>query len=116
MDNNDIAPPTDKALPRYGKIFNNQESVNRGIKPKTITAALVGSPNCGKTTIFNNLTGARQHVGNYPGVTVEQKTGHVIFKGYDISIIDLPGTYSLTAFSAEEAVTRKHLIYPGRIL
>jgi ferrous iron transport protein B len=81
------------------------------VAKKTITAALVGSPNCGKTTIFNNLTGARQRVGNYPGVTVEQKTGHVIFKGYDISIIDLPGTYSLTAFSAEEAVTRKHLIY-----
>jgi ferrous iron transport protein B len=78
---------------------------------KIITAALVGSPNCGKTTIFNNLTGARQHVGNYPGVTVEQKTGHVIFKGYDINLIDLPGTYSLTAFSAEEAVTRKHLVY-----
>jgi ferrous iron transport protein B len=81
------------------------------VSRKIITAALVGSPNCGKTTIFNNLTGARQHVGNYPGVTVEQKTGHVVFKGYDISIIDLPGTYSLTAFSAEEAVTRKHLIY-----
>jgi ferrous iron transport protein B len=111
MDNTGNEPLTNNALPKNGKIFTNQEYTNSPKKFKTITAALVGSPNCGKTTIFNNLTGARQHVGNYPGVTVEQKTGHVFFKDYDISIIDLPGTYSLTAFSAEEAVTRKHLIY-----
>ena len=99
------------ALLENGETFAKRKFSNTAGKLRTITAALVGSPNCGKTTIFNNLTGARQHVGNYPGVTVEQKSGHAIFKGYDISIIDLPGTYSLTAFSAEEAITRKHLIY-----
>ncbi len=75
-----------------------------------ITVALVGSPNSGKTTIFNNMTGARQHVGNYPGVTVEQKTGQRLFRGINIRIIDLPGTYSLTAFSEEEVVTRNYLL------
>jgi ferrous iron transport protein B len=53
-------------------------------------------PNCGKTTIFNNLTGARQKVGNWPGVTVEKKEGHLKHKGLDINVVDLPGTYSLT--------------------
>jgi len=77
---------------------------------KTITIALAGNPNSGKTTIFNNLTGARQHVGNYPGVTVERKEGRVIYGGYDIKVIDLPGTYSLTAYSPDELVARNVLI------
>jgi ferrous iron transport protein B len=77
---------------------------------KTITIALAGNPNSGKTTIFNNLTGARQHVGNYPGVTVERKEGRVIYKGYDIKVIDLPGTYSLTAYSPDEVVARNVII------
>ena len=79
------------------------------MKPK-ITAALAGNPNSGKTTIFNNLTGARQHVGNYPGVTVERKEGFVQHKGHEINIVDLPGTYSLTAYSAEEVVARDVMI------
>lgn len=111
LDSDDTEPTTSNTIIEKTTIFPKQEHAASPKKLKTITAALVGGPNCGKTTIFNNLTGARQHVGNYPGVTVEQKTGRVIFKGYDISIIDLPGTYSLTSFSAEEAVTRKHLIY-----
>ncbi len=102
---------TKDPLIKSSNLSAKRESINPREKQKIINAALVGSPNCGKTTIFNNLTGARQHVGNYPGVTVEQKTGHVIFKGYDINIIDLPGTYNLTPFSAEEEVTRRHLIY-----
>ena len=78
--------------------------------PKQLKVALVGSPNSGKTTIFNNLTGARQHVGNYPGVTVEHKLGERIFSGYNLSIIDLPGTYSMTAYSEEEVVTRDFIL------
>jgi len=77
---------------------------------KRITVALAGNPNSGKTTLFNRLTGMRQHVGNYPGVTVEKKEGSVTFKGYDIQVIDLPGTYSLTAYSLDELVTRNFLI------
>lgn len=77
---------------------------------KTITIALAGNPNSGKTTIFNNLTGARQHVGNYPGVTVERKEGRIRYKDYDIRVIDLPGTYSLTAYSPDEVVARNVII------
>ena len=73
----------------------------------TITVALAGNPNAGKTTLFNRLTGARQHVGNYPGITVERKEGHVACNGKDFNIIDLPGTYSLTAYSEEEIVAKR---------
>ncbi|MHC4926838.1 MAG: ferrous iron transport protein B, partial [Planctomycetota bacterium] len=77
---------------------------------KTITVALAGNPNSGKTTIFNALTGAKQHVGNYPGVTVERKEGSRTYKGYTIHFVDLPGTYSLTAHSVEEVVARDYII------
>ncbi|MBR4742242.1 MAG: 50S ribosome-binding GTPase, partial [Desulfovibrio sp.] len=59
--------------------------------------ALAGNPNCGKTTVFNGYTGARQHVGNYPGVTVDRKEGEIERNGKHITLVDLPGTYSLTA-------------------
>ncbi len=72
--------------------------------------ALAGNPNAGKTTLFNNLTGARQHVGNYPGVTVEKKEGTYRINGHKFNIVDLPGTYSLTAYSLEEVVARDFLI------
>ncbi len=74
------------------------------------TFALAGNPNAGKTTLFNHLTGARQHVGNYPGITVERKEGYLTDNGRDITIVDLPGTYSLTAYSAEELVARDFLV------
>jgi ferrous iron transport protein B len=77
---------------------------------KKITAALVGNPNSGKTTIFNNITGGRQHVGNYPGVTVEKKEGYKHLGDKEFAIIDLPGTYSLTAYSQEEVVTRNFIV------
>ena len=77
---------------------------------KRLIVALAGNPNSGKTTIFNNLTGARQHVGNYPGVTVEKIEGNLKFKGYDIEVVDLPGTYSLTAYSIDEVVTRNFVV------
>lgn len=76
---------------------------------KNITMALAGNPNAGKTTLFNNLTGARQHVGNYPGITVDCKKGYFSYKNEKISITDLPGTYSLTAYSVEEIVSRDFL-------
>ncbi|XCN74771.1 MAG: ferrous iron transport protein B [Candidatus Electrothrix aestuarii] len=72
--------------------------------------ALAGNPNAGKTTLFNFLTGARQHVGNYPGVTVEKKEGKYSHEGKTIRIVDLPGTYSLTAYSVEELVARDYLV------
>lgn len=75
-----------------------------------LVVALAGNPNSGKTTIFNNLTGARQHVGNYPGVTVERKEGSLKYMGVDMRVVDLPGTYSLTAYSAEEVVARNFII------
>ena len=77
---------------------------------KKITVALAGNPNSGKTTIFNMLTGAHQHVGNYPGVTVEKKKGLCRYAGYEITVVDLPGTYSLTAYSIEELVARNFII------
>jgi len=80
------------------------------MKKKPITIALAGNPNSGKTTIFNNLTGTRQKVGNWPGVTVEKKEGAITKYGYDLNIIDLPGTYSLTPFSIEEIVARNFIL------
>ncbi len=68
---------------------------------KHLTMALAGNPNAGKTTLFNQLTGARQHVGNYPGITVTHKEGTITYQGQKITITDLPGTYSMTAYSAE---------------
>lgn len=78
-------------------------------KPK-IRIALTGNPNSGKTTLFNALTGSRQHVGNYPGITVEKKEGFVESPEHVLHFVDLPGTYSLTAYSQEELVARNYII------
>ncbi|MHC4457315.1 MAG: ferrous iron transport protein B [Planctomycetota bacterium] len=75
-----------------------------------ISVALAGNPNSGKTTIFNMLTGARQHVGNYPGVTIEKKEGQCKYAGFEMAVVDLPGTYSLTAYSIEEIITRNFIV------
>jgi ferrous iron transport protein B len=75
-----------------------------------ITVALTGNPNSGKTTLFNALTGSRQHVGNYPGITVEKKEGFVESLGHEVHFVDLPGTYSLTAYSQEELVARDFMV------
>ena len=73
--------------------------------------ALAGNPNCGKTTLFNHYTGSRQHVGNYPGVTVDRKEGSIEVDGERVTLVDLPGTYSLTAYSQEELVARDELSF-----
>ena len=76
---------------------------------KTLIIGLAGNPNCGKTTMFNALTGAHQHVGNWPGVTVEKKSGKISQGGMVLDMVDLPGTYSLTAYSEEERAARNFL-------
>jgi ferrous iron transport protein B len=76
----------------------------------SITVALAGNPNSGKTTVFNALTGSHQHVGNWPGKTVERKHGHFQYNGLEVEVIDLPGTYSLTPLSLEEAIARNFIL------
>lgn len=83
------------------------DSFDRSVK--TINVALIGNPNCGKTTLFNAASGAHEHVGNYSGVTVDAKEGHLEFGGYAINLIDLPGTYSLSCYSPEELYVRRYL-------
>ncbi|MBE6252232.1 MAG: ferrous iron transport protein B [Bacteroidales bacterium] len=75
-----------------------------------IRVALVGNPNCGKTSLFNIASGSHEHVGNYSGVTVDAKEGHFKYKNYEITLVDLPGTYSLSAYSPEELYVRKNLL------
>ena len=75
-----------------------------------LTVALAGNPNAGKTTVFNALTGSHQHVGNWPGKTVERKHGQFQYNGFQIEVIDLPGTYSLSAYSIEEVIARDFIL------
>ena len=77
---------------------------------RVIRVALVGNPNCGKTSLFNALSGEHEHVGNYSGVTVDAKRGTLSYKGYTLEITDLPGTYALSAYSPEEVYVRRHII------
>lgn len=79
-------------------------------KRRTINVALIGNPNCGKTSLFNLASGAHEHVGNYSGVTVDAKEGFFDFQGYHFRIVDLPGTYSLSAYTPEEIYVRRHII------
>jgi len=78
-------------------------------KSRTINVALIGNPNCGKTSLFNAASGSKEHVGNYSGVTVDAKQGHLKYGGYDFNIVDLPGTYSLSCYSPEELYVRRYL-------
>lgn len=79
-------------------------------RAKTINVALVGNPNCGKTSLFNFASGAHERVGNYSGVTVDAKVGRAEYEGYEFHLVDLPGTYSLSAYSPEELYVRKQLV------
>ena len=93
------------------KSFIDEEEVRKMAlkKRKELNIALVGNPNCGKTTLFNFASGGHEHVGNYSGVTVESKEGHFEFMGYNIMLVDLPGTYSLSAYSPEEKYVRQYI-------
>ncbi len=92
-------------------------SFSKNARPETddtpVTLALVGNPNAGKTTLFNALTGAKEYVGNWPGVTVEKKERHLHAYGHDMTIVDLPGIYSLSTYSMEEIVARNFVIDEG---
>ena len=91
--------------------LSNQQLHDAAIKKRrTINVALVGNPNCGKTSLFNFASGAHERVGNYSGVTVDAKEGHAEFEGYHFNLVDLPGTYSLSAYSPEELYVRKQLV------
>ena len=89
-----------------------EEDIKRSAleKSKTINVALVGNPNSGKTTLFNNISHSKEHVGNYGGVTIESKSATFEFHGYTFNLVDLPGTYSLSAFTPEELYVRKYLL------
>ena len=92
-----------------GTIDRNIDLVNQSERTKTINIALVGNPNCGKTTIFNAISGSKERVGNYSGVTVDIHKATFKSKGYTFNFYDLPGTYSLTAYSTEEIYVRKFI-------
>ena len=101
----------EKRHPGYGEggKFHDSKEENPLPDDVTLTFALVGNQNCGKTTLFNQLTGSKQHVGNFPGVTVDRKDG--VIRGYENTLLtDLPGIYSMSPYSSEEIVTREFVI------
>ena len=107
---------TDEHLQALPGDLEDKERLDRALahvaqeRHHNIRVALVGNPNCGKTSLFNIASGSHEHVGNYSGVTVDAKEGHFQYKGYDITLVDLPGTYSLSAYSPEELYVRKNLL------
>lgn len=107
-DDDPSAPPSDKST-GSGTAESETSRSRAESAGRIINVALVGNPNCGKTSLYNDAAGAREHVGNYGGVTVDIKTAHFTHKGYTIKLTDLPGTYSLTAYSPEELYVRRFL-------
>jgi ferrous iron transport protein B len=107
----EVVPVTEEVAQNYTFNGTLTEEVTRimGEKAKTITVALVGNPNCGKTSFFNHATGMREKVGNYSGVTVDSKLGVFKHRDYTFNFVDLPGTYSLTEYSPEELYVRKYI-------
>lgn len=103
----DSKEPDEQPLPR---VSDEQMKQAAEEKRKVINVALVGNPNCGKTSFFNFASGSHERVGNYSGVTVDAKEGHAQYKGYTFNLVDLPGTYSLSAYSPEELYVRKQLV------
>ena len=102
--------------PYHGSLTEDEQITHEKLaelardKRRIINVALVGNPNCGKTSLFNMASGANEHVGNYSGVTVDAKVGFFSYQGYHFRIVDLPGTYSLSTYSPEEIYVRKHII------
>ena len=94
---------------RKATAMHDEDSSHAVRHDKIINVALLGNPNCGKTSLFNIVSGANEHVGNYAGVTVDAKSGHINYKGYRINVVDLPGTYSLSAYSPEEQYVIRYL-------
>ena len=109
---NQPLPDGPEEAPNANDPTNRRPSADTQPAPRKneINVALVGNPNSGKTSLFNVISGGREHVGNYSGVTVAAKTGHVTYKGYRFNITDLPGTYSLSAYSPEERYVRQHIL------
>ena len=99
-----------KTAEEIARSGNTAREAEQEQEQTVITVALVGNPNCGKTSLFNFASGAHERVGNYSGVTVDAKEGYTDFEGYRIKLVDLPGTYSLTAYSPEELYVRKQLV------
>ena len=109
-DDKSIAPESNGSVNEEESLTDEQLRKLALSKRRTINVALVGNPNCGKTSLFNFASGAHERVGNYSGVTVDAKEGHFSFEGYEFNIVDLPGTYSLSAYSPEELYVRKQII------
>jgi len=108
----EVVPVTEEVASKYlfhGTVTEETERI-LGREGKKINVALVGNPNCGKTSFFNHATGMREKVGNYSGVTVDSKTGYFKYKDYTIELADLPGTYSLTEFTPEELYVRQYIM------
>lgn len=114
----EIVPlPEDDNLPVFSHVNTISENdadaapviENYKGRSRTINVALIGNPNCGKTSLFNAASGSKEHVGNYSGVTVDAKQGHFKYGGYNFNIVDLPGTYSLSCYSPEELYVRRYL-------
>ncbi len=107
----DIAHGDDRSEDQRPGCDTQQEAMRRIISSQShiVNVALIGNPNCGKTSLFNIASGAKEHVGNYSGVTVDAKSGRFDYKGYTFNIVDLPGTYSLTSYSPEEMYVRRYL-------
>lgn len=108
QDWNEHESDADKAE-RKATAMHEDEAAHAVRHDKIINVALLGNPNCGKTSLFNVVSGANEHVGNYAGVTVDAKSGHINYKGYRINVVDLPGTYSLSAYSPEEQYVIRYL-------
>ena len=105
-----VQPGYHKGLEENIRLTEDEMRTLARDKRRTINVALVGNPNCGKTSLFNIASGAHEHVGNYSGVTVDAKEGFFDFQGYRFRIVDLPGMYSLSAYSPEEIYVRRHII------
>src|SRR5574344_2971763 len=105
-----IAPESNGSVNEEEPLTDEQLRKLALSKRRTINVALVGNPNCGKTSLFNFASGSHERVGNYSGVTVDAKEGHFSFEGYEFNIVDLPGTYSLSAYSPEEMYVRRQII------